>query len=173
MSDIKPESLTVAQAFRQAMRGFASTVTVITGGSSARRHGMTATAVSSLAMDPPSLLVCLNRETLLSDIMIEARSFCVNVLQADQQEISSAFSGKVSAEERFSVGEWASNEAGLPFLKAAQASVFCRKTAAIPYGSHVILIGEVEDVRLNEGQGPLVYHAGQYCASHALPKEAI
>lgn len=161
----------VEQAFRQAMRGFASTVTVITGANEARRHGMTATAVSSLAMNPPSLLVCLNRETLLSDIMTEARRFCVNVLQEDQQHISGAFSGKVPAEERFSIGDWERHETGLPFLKTAQASIFCRKTAVLPYGSHVILIGEVEDVRLNDGPGPLVYHEGQYGAARTAAKE--
>lgn len=171
MSRFISEANPVEQAFRQAMRGFASTVTVITGGGPARRHGMTATAVSSLAMSPPSLLVCLNKETLLSDIMVEARSFCVNVLQADQRNISNAFSGQVSAEERFLIGDWAYNNAGLPFFKSAQSNIFCRKTATIPYGSHIILIGEVEDVRLNETSGPLVYHNGQYCASQALTHE--
>ena len=158
----------VETAFRQAMRGFASTVTVITGGNAARRHGMTATAVTSLAMTPPSLLVCLNRETLLNDIMIDARRFCVNVLQAEQEEISTAFSGRCSAQERFGVGDWDHTETGLPFLRSARANIFCRKSAALPYGSHTILIGEVEDVRLNEGAGPLVYHDGRYCAPGAL-----
>jgi len=159
----------VEAAFRRAMRGFASTVTVITGGNAARRHGMTATAVTSLAMNPPSLLVCLNRETLLNDIMIDARRFCVNVLQAEQEDISTAFSGKFSAHERFGIGDWGYTDAGLPFLRTARANIFCRKSAALPYGSHTILIGEVEDVRLNEGPGPLVYHDGRYCAPGALP----
>jgi flavin reductase (DIM6/NTAB) family NADH-FMN oxidoreductase RutF len=161
----------VEAAFRQAMRCFASTVTVITGGNALRRHGMTATAVTSLAMNPPSLLVCLNRETLLNDIMIDARHFCVNVLQTEQEDISMAFSGKFSAQERFGIGDWDYTDAGLPFLRTAQVNIFCRKSAALPYGSHTILIGEVEDVRINEGPGPLVYHDGRYCAPGARPGE--
>ena len=161
----------VEAAFRQAMRRFASTVTVITGGNATRRHGMTATAVTSLAMNPPSLLVCLNRETLLNDIMIDARYFCVNVLQAEQEDISAAFAGKFSAQERFGVGDWDHTETGLPFLRTAEVNIFCRKSAALPYGSHTILIGEVEDVRLNEGPGPLVYHDGRYCAPGAAPRD--
>jgi flavin reductase (DIM6/NTAB) family NADH-FMN oxidoreductase RutF len=171
--DPKVPASQVEAAFRQAMRRFASTVTVITGGNAARRHGMTATAVTSLAMNPPSLLVCLNRETLLNDIMIDARHFCVNVLQIEQEDISGAFSGKLPAHERFGVGDWDHNPGGLPFLRTAQANIFCRKTAAIPYGSHTILIGEVEDVRLNDSVGPLVYHDGRYCGPGGMPAERI
>lgn len=163
----------VEPAFRQAMRGFASTVTVITGGSAARRHGMTATAVTSLAMNPPSLLVCLNRETLLNDIMMDARHFCVNVLHAEQEEISGAFSGKSPPHERFGVGDWGFTEAGLPYLRNAQANVFCRKSAMIPYGSHTILIGEVENVHLTDGLDPLVYHDGHYCAPSASARSLV
>ncbi len=160
----------VEAAFRQAMRGFASTVTVITGGNAARRHGMTATAVTSLAMTPPSLLVCLNRETLLNDIMIDARHFCVNILQVEQEEISGAFSGKLSAQDRFVVGDWDHTDDGLPFLRGALANVFCHKSAALPYGSHTILIRNVESVRINDSRSPLVYHDGRYCEPRVLPQ---
>src|SRR6516162_11316129 len=82
-------------SFKLAMRRFPAAVSVITSADETRRHGMTATAVTSLSLDPPSLIACINRTTLLHDIMLTARHFCVNVLRKDQAELSSAFSGAV------------------------------------------------------------------------------
>src|SRR3954462_7813411 len=88
-------------SFKLAMRRFPAAVSVITSADQSRRHGMTATAVTSLSLDPPSLIVCINQSTLLHDIMLRARRFCVNVLRRDQIALSSAFSGAVPAEGRF------------------------------------------------------------------------
>ena len=80
--------------FRVAMRRYPAAVTIVTASDNQRRHGMTATAVTSLSLDPPSLLVCLNRTTLLHDIMLSARRFCVNVLGHDQADLSPPLSLK-------------------------------------------------------------------------------
>ncbi|MDO9440328.1 MAG: flavin reductase family protein [Beijerinckiaceae bacterium] len=152
-------------AYRAAMRGFASTVTIITACDHERHHGMTATSVTSLSMSPPSLLVCLNQKTLLHDVMIRSRRYCVNVLHRDQADISAAFSGGLPPEKRFEIGAWAWTEDGLPYLTDAQANLFCRKAAALPYGTHTILVGEVEAVNLREAVAPLVYHDAAYCVT--------
>ncbi|NQE49974.1 flavin reductase family protein [Herbaspirillum rubrisubalbicans] len=136
----------VTDAFRQAMRRMSSTVTVVTATDGQRRHGMTMTAVSSLSMDPPALLACVNRSTYLADILISARHFCINVLRHDQVAVSSAFSGALSSQERFAVGSWATHTVGVDLLEAAQANMVCGKTAVFPYGSHLIVIGNVIDV---------------------------
>ncbi len=162
---LAPTPAGVPEAFRAAMRRFASTVTVVTASDHARRHGMTATAVTSLSMDPPSLLVCLHRQTLLHDILLRAPRFCVNVLHSEQGAISAAFGGGVPAERRFEGADWQDSEEGLPFLRSAQASLFCRKAAAIPYGTHLILVGEVERVELGGATSPLVYHDAAYCTA--------
>ena len=163
MTSIPATAGEVPAAFRAAMRRFASTVTVITACDHSRRHGMTATAVTSLSMDPPSLLVCLNRQTLLHDILMRAPHFCVNVLRRDQEAVSAAFSGAVPPERRFDGEEWETSDAGVPFLRGAQANLFCRKAAAIPYGTHLILVGEVERVESAEASSPLLYHDAGYC----------
>lgn len=75
MNTVTVDPQQVDTAFRAAMRRFASTVTIITAADHERRHGMTATAVTSLSMSPPSLLICLNQKTLLHDIMFRARRF--------------------------------------------------------------------------------------------------
>ena len=153
----------VGTSFRAAMRRIASTVTIITASDGDRRHGMTMTAVSSLSMDPPSMLICVNQSTLLHDILVSARHFCVNVLTHDQAEVSKAFSGASSPEERFSVGEWLTHACGTHYLASAQANIVCRKNAAIPFGTHTIFIGSADDVMLGDDARPLLYRNAAYC----------
>lgn len=145
-----PTDPTVAAAFRATLRRMASTVTIVTASDGERRHGMTMTAVTSLSLDPPSLLICVNRSTLLHEILMGARHFCVNVLRHDQADVSTAFSGAASPETRFFVGRWGTHPLGVDYLDTAQSNVFCRKSAALPYGTHTIFIGAVEDVRAGE-----------------------
>lgn len=156
-------------AFRNVMRHYAATVTIITAADGARRHGMTATSVTSLSLDPPSLLACVNRTTLLHDILLSARRFCVNVLSREQAPLSAAFSGALPAAERFAFGAWGRSPDGLDFLSDAQARVFCRKVAMVPFGTHSIVIGEVDDIGLRDAGEPLLYRNATYCVSVPAP----
>lgn len=153
--------------FKLAMRRFPAAVSVITSADQSRRHGMTATAVTSLSLDPPSLIACINRTTLLHDIMLLGRHFCVNVLRRDQAELSSAFSGAASAESRFGFGTWHCSPQGVLYLAEAQVNIFCRKVAAVPYGTHTIFIGEAEGVNVHDPIEPLIYQDAKYCFSVA------
>lgn len=153
----------VASSFRAAMRRIASTVTIVTAADGRRRHGMTMTAVSSLSMAPPSMIVCVNQSTFLHDILISARHFCVNVLKHDQADVSTVFSGAASPEERFLIGDWAMHYAGTDYLRTAQANIFCRKVAAVPFGTHTIFIGAADEVALNADDRPLLYRNAAYC----------
>jgi len=149
-------------SFKLAMRRFPAAVSVITSADQSRRHGMTATAVTSLSLDPPSLIVCINRATLLHDIMQIGRHFCVNVLRRDQIELSSAFSGAIAPEARFALGTWHVSAEGVSYLVDAQANIFCRKVAAVPYGTHTIFIGEAAAAHVHDPIEPLIYHDAQY-----------
>ena len=155
----------VSTAFRSAMRQFAATVTVITVADQERRHGMTATSVTSLSMDPPSILVCINQSTLLHDMLLRAGRFCVNVLNRDQAGLSAAFAGAIPPEKRFENGNWATSEDGIPYLVDAQAVLFNRKLAAMPFGTHTIFVGQVEDVAMRDPIAPLVYQDAAYCVA--------
>jgi flavin reductase (DIM6/NTAB) family NADH-FMN oxidoreductase RutF len=147
----------------RVMRRLAATVTIIsTGRKGAVRHGMTATAVTSLSMDPPSLLVCVNRNRLLHSLLTENDGFCVNLLQSEQAAISDVFAGELPPEERFLHGEWGEGIDGMPYLVDAQSSIFCHRREVIDYGSHSIFIGEVRDVRLAADVRPLIYSNGTY-----------
>ena len=161
-------------SFRLAMRRFPAAVSVITSADQSRRHGMTATAVTSLSLDPPSLIVCIHRATLLHDIIQVGRHFCVNVLRRDQAELSSAFSGAIAPEARFEHGTWLTSADGVSYLAEAQVNIFCRKVAAVPYGTHTIFIGEAEAVNVHDPIEPLIYQDAKYCSSvaHETPAGA-
>jgi flavin reductase (DIM6/NTAB) family NADH-FMN oxidoreductase RutF len=164
---MSPASEALRASFKRAMRRFPAAVSVITSADQGRRHGMTATAVTSLSLDPPSLIACINRATLLHEIMSAGRHFCVNVLRRDQAELSAAFSGAIAPQARFKRGTWLTSADGLSYLADAQINVFCRKVAAVPYGTHTIFIGEAEAVNVHDPIEPLIYQDATYCVSVA------
>lgn len=148
--------------FRKAMRRLTGTVTVITTALEGRRYGMTATAVTSVSADPPSLLICINRSASLHEPLIRAGRYCVNILQAGQTDVAQAFSGGVPQELRFCQGDWDEDATGLPFLRDAQANIFCDADAMASYGTHSIIIGKVSQVQAAGRVTPLLYQDGQY-----------
>ena len=164
------EDRTVAGAFRDAMRRFASTVSIVTVKNGDERHGTTATAVTSVSMDPPSMLVCVNRDSRLHGHLEASERFCVNLLHVDNLEASRLFASPVPSAERFQCGDWQTHASSVPYLADAQASVFCVKDKTVDYGSHTIFIGRVIDVRLREDVAPLLYQNGCYAAdAETLP----
>ena len=167
------EERSVGNAFRNAMRRFASTVSIVTVRNGAERHGTTATAVTSVSMDPPSMLVCVNRESRLHGHLEAGERFCVNLLHVDNLEASRLFASPLSSADRFACGDWQTDAASVPYLADAQANVFCIKDKAVEYGSHTIFIGRVVDVRTREDVAPLLYQNGCYAAdAAALPEPA-
>jgi flavin reductase (DIM6/NTAB) family NADH-FMN oxidoreductase RutF len=157
-----------SEDFRGAMRRFPATVSIITANDGTRDHGMTVTALSSVSMAPPSLMVCLNNRTLLHEMLLEQSHFAVNVLDITQTSLSDAFSGAVLPEDRFAGDQWARDEKGMLVLKAAHTNVVCRRKAAVPYGTHTMFIGEVVSATVNDTTTPLLYAEASYCLSQPL-----
>jgi flavin reductase (DIM6/NTAB) family NADH-FMN oxidoreductase RutF len=112
----------VAAQFRAAMRKIPATVTVVTANDGVRDHGMTVTAVTSVSMSPPSLMVCLNNKTLLHEMLMAQANFAVNVLRQEHPEISDAFSGKVDPRDRFNGLAWERDGAGMLLLTSAHTN---------------------------------------------------
>ncbi|HEX7075546.1 MAG TPA: flavin reductase family protein [Hyphomicrobiaceae bacterium] len=154
----------LAEAFRQAMRQFAATVTVVTTGDRERRFGITATAVTSAAMEPPSLLVCINRSASMHGPLTELGRFCVNILKTGQENVSRAFGGGCRQEDRFASDQWVIDDCGVPFLPAAQTVVFCKTAQSVECGTHTIFIGEVQRVLVQPEIAPLLYCNGVFGA---------
>jgi|SRR5579863_6953361 len=158
-------AVSCVDGFRAALRRMACTVSVVTTiDDVAIRHGMTATSVTSLSFDPPSLLVCVKRSASIYRPLRRSRAFCVNVLRDGQADIARAFSGVLKGEERFAVGSWESDPVGAVCLADAVAIIHCRLEKVTTFGSHAVYIGRVERVRLGDDFRPLVYRDGQYVA---------
>jgi flavin reductase (DIM6/NTAB) family NADH-FMN oxidoreductase RutF len=156
----------VASLFRQAMRRFPAAVSVVTARIKGIDNGMTATAVTSLSMDPPSLLVCVNRSSGFHGHLEDASSFCVNVLREGQHPISSNFGGSKPAEERFLQGDWREMNDML-YLADAQSVIFCKKSAAFVHATHSIVVGEATGLLLHDTVAPLLYIDGRYATVSA------
>jgi len=156
----------VAPLFRQAMRRFPAAVTVVTTRRDGFDCGMTATAVTSLSMEPPSLLVCVNRSSGFHGHLEDADRFCINVLRQGQDRISANFGGAKPAEERFSEGDWREQD-GLLYLADAQSVIFCKKSAAFVHTTHSIVIGEATGLIVHETVAPLLYVDGRYATLSA------
>ena len=166
-----PEPL--VDEFKLAMRNLASTVHIITSVSDGQRIGMTATAVSSVSMDPPSLVISINRNASLHDTIVASGLFCVNVLSPLHNELVHPFSGKSKGEERFAFGEWEHHAmTGLPCLKGALASVACVVEAKLEYATHTLFVGRVEAIRSECGVDPLVWQNGRIVSTQPAESSA-
>jgi flavin reductase (DIM6/NTAB) family NADH-FMN oxidoreductase RutF len=149
------------QEFRRAMRRVAATVNVISICVDGQPMGITATAVSSISLDPPSLLVCINRAASVHAPMGDMSHFRVNVLHRDQEAIAGMFADRAQHGLRFLSG-WDLDSPRAPRLVDAQASLLCRRTDHYLFGTHSIFIGVVEDVFVREEIDPLVYLNGGF-----------
>ena len=148
-------------AFRQAMRRVASTVNVISICVDGQPMGITATAMSPISMDPPSLLVCINRAASVHGSMEGVTHFRVNVLHRDQEEVAQVFADRTRHALRFLSG-WDIEAPGAPRLADAQATILCRRIDSHSFGTHSIFIGVVEEATAREGIDPLLYLDGRY-----------
>jgi flavin reductase len=153
-----------AQSFREAMSRLGAAVHIVTTDGEAGKAGFTATAVASVSDTPSTLLVCLNRKSQITPLMLENGSFCVNTLAAHEEPIADVFAGRtgVFMAERFKTGEWDTIRTGSPALKSAIAVFDCRVIEAKEAGSHYVYFGAVTAVRLGPASKALVYHDRAY-----------
>jgi len=153
---------------KRAMRRLASGVAIITTCSGPSRFAMVATAVSSLSLDPPSLLICVNRAASILPILATGTPFCVNVLAAHHEDVARHCS-TASGEVRFANGRWVRHVNGVPYLEDAQAAVFCMVDGGFDYGSHRIVIGRVSYLSVARDVSPLVHVDGRYVHANPAP----
>ncbi len=151
----------LSQSFRKAMRRVASTVNVISIRVDGQPMGITATAVSPISMDPPSLLVCINRAASVHGSMEDVTHFRVNVLHREQEEVARMFADRTQHALRFLSG-WDLGCEAAPRLADAQATILCRRIDSHSFGTHSIFIGIVEEAAAREEVNPLVYLDGRY-----------
>lgn len=155
-----------SDVFRSAMRHLASGVSVITVGKGKDIAGMTVTSVSSLSVDPATLIFSTNRGASSWPLLKRIGFFGVNILTADQIDVAERFSGKggLKGAERFIGAEWIIGVSGVPLLHGALASIDCEVEDIIERHSHAIVIGRVLELHVSPRTAALAYWQGQYIA---------
>lgn len=150
--------------FRHAMREFAAGVAIVACRDGGALNGCTATAVTSLSLTPPSLLVCLNRNSSTLAGIRRSGSFCVNILTARQQGLAERFAGRGGEHgaDRFAEGDWLSLATDAPALSDACAAIDCRVDEIIEKHTHAILIGLVAAVRLDGAASALLHWRSRF-----------
>jgi len=149
----------LAEDFKSAMRLLAASVTVITSGRGDERRGLTATAVCSLSMTPPSMLVCVNRFGEAHSVISKTGSYCVNILADDEEDVARRFAGQggTSGADKFLNAAWSELETGAPALDGALVNIDCTVTEITHTESHSVFFGVVRKVRLAPSKRPLVH----------------
>jgi len=146
--------------FRNALSRFASGVTVVTTkDKQGNFFGITVSAFCSVSLNPPLVLICIDKKTGSHSAFSEAGAFVVNFLREDQQEISQHFAS--ASPDKFAGINYRLGKYGLPILSHALAVLECRLLYSYEGGDHTIFVGEVESTKVSEGN-PLIYFQGKY-----------
>ena len=158
--DISPDG------FRGAMRHLTGGVSVITAGRGKDITGMTVTSVASLSVDPPTLIVSINREASSWPLLKRLGFFGVNILAADQLDVAERFAGKggLKGADRFAGARWTTRISGVPLLVGALAAIDCEVEDVVERHSHAIVIGRVLDLQNSGHTAALAYWQGRYVA---------
>lgn len=155
--------------FRDVIGRFASGVTIITTRNDGADLGTTASAVSSLSMEPPMLLICMNRTSETGRAILEAGRFVVNILGEDQADIAQRFARK--GDDKFEGLEVARGLAGLPLLSGTLGHLECRVAETATGGTHTVFLSHVEHAGASEGS-PLTYYRGRFGRFEDAAEEA-
>lgn len=152
------------ETFRKVMRRPASTVTLIASRWGEDQAGITATAVCSLSDSPPSILVCINKNSYILDVIRKSNAFSVNFLLSEQSDVAEIFAGKtpLKGKERFLDEHWKMSEMGVPVLTSCLFSLDCTVDTISYKYSHSIIIGDIKMIHHDDHISPLMYSDGSF-----------
>jgi flavin reductase (DIM6/NTAB) family NADH-FMN oxidoreductase RutF len=146
--------------FRRILGHFAAGVTVITTcDGEARPTGLTASAFTSVSLEPPLVLVCVDHKSNSYPALLESGRFAVNILRLEQEPISRRFASTLL--DKFEAVPFRLSSLGLPLIEGALAHLECITVNTHEAGDHTIFVGQVEQAGTGEGD-PLLYYRGRY-----------
>ncbi len=148
-------------AFREVAGRFATGVAVITAADAEGPVGFTAQSFTSVSLDPPLVSVCPGKGVASWARIEPTGKFCVNVLAEDQESLSRLFATK-DADKFAGVGYSPDLCRAGPVLDGVLAWIGCRILDQHEGGDHVIVVGEVEELGVGSGKGPLIFYRGGY-----------
>jgi flavin reductase (DIM6/NTAB) family NADH-FMN oxidoreductase RutF len=149
--------------FKLAMSHFASGVTVVTTEHDGTPYGMTVASFASLSLNPPLVLVCIEKTVKTHDALAAAARFGVSILAQTQSDLSGRFASKKIEDKFAGVAVTRGEQLGVPLLDGAICALECRVHSTLPGGDHTIFVGEVVSVRVAAtDEAPLVYFRSGY-----------
>jgi flavin reductase (DIM6/NTAB) family NADH-FMN oxidoreductase RutF len=151
----------VPEAFRAAMRQLAGTVTLITASANGVEAGMTATSVCSVSVEPPQMLVCVNRAGRTHELITASRRFAINVLAPQHIAIARHYSSANRTATRLTLGRWLRSSMEPPLLADALVSYGCEVQQEMAAATHTVFIGRVLRLSVRNAE-PLVYRHGAF-----------
>jgi (E)-2-((N-methylformamido)methylene)succinate hydrolase len=155
----RPENLTKTE-FRRTCARFPTGVTIVTVlDTEGSPHGMTASSFTSVSLEPPLVLVCVDHSATVLAHLRDAQHVGINVLSEDQQPLSEHFARR--GHDRFGAVEWYPGHSGVPLIPGTLASFECTMQRMVDAGDHTIFIAKVESVEHSDGR-PLVYFGSEY-----------
>lgn len=154
-----------SRTLRDAMGCFATGVTIVTAMSEAGEPvGLTASSFTSVSLDPPLLLICIDKKSGSLPALRGAPHFAINVLHIGQQPTSNRFAKR--GEDKFGATAWEKGESGAPIITGSLATYECARDALHDAGDHVIFVGRVVHARFEPQRDPLLYFRGKYRRLH-------
>ena len=151
-------------AYRDAISRFLTGVTVVSTRHADVMHGITASAVASVTLEPPTVLICLNRQSATGHAVKACGHFAINVLNDSQQVLAKHFASKL--EDKFAGIDHDTGVLGDPLLPQSLAQLECRVSSHADVGSHHVFFGEVVRVQVHDG-APLAYFRGRFIPPQA------
>ncbi|MBD8004532.1 flavin reductase family protein [Bacillus norwichensis] len=148
-----------SESFRNAIGHFTSGVSVITSKLDGQDYGITASAVSSVSLDPPMLLVCVNQNAGTCNAISKSRFFTVNILEKNQVETAKRFATPQS--DKFQGVDASRTENGLLILNESLVVFECEVAEEITGGTHSVFLGKVKSIKVSK-KDPLVYYRGKF-----------
>jgi flavin reductase (DIM6/NTAB) family NADH-FMN oxidoreductase RutF len=147
--------------FKACLGCRATAVSIVTARSGDEIHGMTVSDFTSVSLDPPLILVCAAKTAHTLEVIEAGKCFAVNILAADQQDLSNLFASKEREYTRFEGLETETAKTGAPLIPGAKANIDCTVYALHDAGDHILCVGLVESV-VSRDIDPMVYYQGSY-----------
>ncbi len=154
------------ELLRAVMRRWATGIALVTATGQEGPHGMTVSSFTSVSLDPPTILIALERNSRTHRCVQESGAFAVSILAEDQRELADRFAGRAEVNDRFQDVEHRTASTGAPILSSCLAYLDCRVLASQIVASHTVFVGEVIEAGVGAASPPLVYFDREYRRLH-------
>ena len=151
----------IQNEFKIGMRKYIYSVSVISNTqSNGRKNAITVSSVTSISINPPSIIVCINKKSSIHESLILDSKFCINLVNEQQRDIAEICSDPNRINERFKDIEWIGDKP--PIMMNALVNIICKVDKIVEYKTHSIVIGLVQKIKNSEHKNPLMYQEGVY-----------